>query len=123
MKHSFFLSTFFLAIFFMSSEYSSAAIYHIAASAVNKKNMAINCKEESRSTSLPAQQTPVSNQEEPIKKSHLSKTEELAHIHHFHKERVKRLKRHHKKYWILTKLLLILCHLLLLACAYIHLTH
>ena len=56
-------------------------------------------------------------------KAEAPKSEELAHIHHFHKERVKKIKRHHKKFWILSKLLLIICHLLLLFVAYMHVTH
>jgi len=56
-------------------------------------------------------------------KTEAPKSEELAHIHHFHKERVKKMKRHHEKFWFLSKLLLVICHLLLLFVAYLHVTH
>ncbi len=72
---------------------------------------------------IPQPVVPVTKTEEHAKKPHILKTDELAHIHHFHKERVRKLKRHHKKYWILSKLVLVLCQLVLLICAYLHLAH
>jgi hypothetical protein len=72
---------------------------------------------------LPLSHIPAAKPTEPVKESHGTKLEEVAHIHHFHKERVKKLKRHHEKFWILSKILLILCHLLLLVVAYLHVTH
>jgi hypothetical protein len=56
-------------------------------------------------------------------KIHLLKIEELAKIHRFHKERVKKIKRHHHKYWTLAKAILVVCHLALLISAFLHLTH
>ena len=56
-------------------------------------------------------------------KAHGPKLEEVPHIHHFHKERVRRSKRHHKKFWALSKLLLLLCHVALLMMAYMHAAH
>ena len=56
-------------------------------------------------------------------KLHAPLMEELAHIHRFHKERVKKLRKHHRKCWLSAKLLLILCHLALLICGYLHATH
>lgn len=50
-------------------------------------------------------------------------SEELPHIHKFHKERVKKIKRHHSKFWLLSKLILVLCHLSILVIAYLHATH
>ena len=81
----------------------------------NASNFQTN--QETRGQALPA---PVKEKEE---KTTPPKIEELAHIHHFHKERVKKMKRHHKKFWLLSKLLLAICHLLILALAFIHLTH
>lgn len=51
------------------------------------------------------------------------KMEELPHIHHFHKERVRKVKRHHRKLWMIVKLIVILCHIGLLICGYLHATH
>ena len=49
--------------------------------------------------------------------------EELPHIHHFHKERVKKIKQHHTKFWMLSKVLVILCHISILVIAYLHAIH
>lgn len=49
--------------------------------------------------------------------------EELPHIHKFHKERVRKIGRHHPKCWFLSKVLLFVCHLLVLYLAYEHLSH
>jgi hypothetical protein len=49
--------------------------------------------------------------------------EELPHIHRYHKERVRKLRTHQGKCWILFKALVVLCHLSLLWIAYMHLTH
>lgn len=56
-------------------------------------------------------------------KAHSAKVEELPHIHHFHKERLKKIKRHHQKCWTLSKVLLVLCHIAILLMAYSHVTH
>ena len=56
----------------------------------------------------------------PEEKSHAPKLEELPHIHHFHKERVKKIKRHHKKYWTLSMLILVICHIAILTMSYMH---
>ena len=49
--------------------------------------------------------------------------EELPHIHRYHKERVKKLRAHHGKFWFLSKAIVVVCHLSLLWIAYMHLTH
>lgn len=59
----------------------------------------------------------------PHGKAHVPHMEELPHIHKFHKERVKKLKKHHNKYWLLTQVLLALCHLSILIIGYLHATH
>jgi hypothetical protein len=59
----------------------------------------------------------------PVHKMHLPVMEELPKVHRFHKERVKKLKKHHKKCWISAKLLLVVCHVALLVCAFMHATH
>jgi hypothetical protein len=123
MKRNSSFSIFFLAIFLMSSFKSMGSTFSGSSSVDKAKVKAIIINEKSTMNDLPKPTEPVSKPEEPVKKPHLMKTEELAHIHHFHKERVKKLKRHHKKCWILSKILLILCHLALMVCAYLHLTH
>ena len=49
--------------------------------------------------------------------------EELPHIHRFHKERVKKIKQHHTKFWLLSKVLVVLCHISILVIAYLHAIH
>ncbi len=59
----------------------------------------------------------------PSHKMHVPVMEELAKIHRFHRERLKRIRKHEAKCWLSAKLLLIICHLVLLICAYLHATH
>jgi hypothetical protein len=54
--------------------------------------------------------------------AHGTSMDETPHIHHFHKNRVKKLKRH-SHYWFLSKVLLVISHLLLLFLAYQHAVH
>jgi hypothetical protein len=49
--------------------------------------------------------------------------EELPHVHKFHKERVKKIKKHHSKFWLLSKIILVLCHLSILVIAFLHAIH
>ena len=58
----------------------------------------------------------------PEEKGHTPKLDELPHIHHFHKERVKKVKRHHKKVWTISMLILVLCHISILIMAFMHVT-
>ena len=59
----------------------------------------------------------------PHGKMYTPHMDELAHIHKFHKERLKKMRKHQEKYWLLSKILLILCHLSVLFIAYMHATH
>ena len=56
----------------------------------------------------------------PLKAPHM---EEIPHIHRFHKERVKKIRQHHTKFWFLSQFIVVLCHLSMLFIAYLHLTH
>lgn len=49
--------------------------------------------------------------------------DELAHIHHFHKERLKKMKRHYRKSVLMSKLLLVLVHAAILFVSYLHVVH
>lgn len=66
---------------------------------------------------------PDSHSKVPHGKAHAPQMEELPHIHKFHKERVKRIKKHHSKYWLLSQVILALCHLSILVIGYLHATH
>jgi hypothetical protein len=117
-----FISTFFLAMISMT--------YFSASASTNKSSSVTvsDTKEKgSASASMPMPQIPVTRTVPPVspeEKAHSPKIEELPHIHHFHKERVKKVKRHHKKFWALCMLLLLLCHISILVMAYMHvITH
>ena len=127
MKRFILISIFLLAMMFKASYTVSAHISKSSAVTVN----------DSKETDNKTSSAPVSSAKtipllptaktlpplHPEEKSHMPKLEELPHIHHFHKERVKKIKRHHKKCWTLSMLLLVLCHIALLAMAYLHVTH
>jgi len=124
MKHNSSFSFLIPGILLLSVSISYAGNFKAASS--DSKTKIVNLSTigaESEIIDLPQPAVPVTRQEEPVKKPQMQKTEELAHIHEFHKERVKKLKRHHKKFWILSKILLLISHLLLLVCAYMHLVH
>jgi hypothetical protein len=59
----------------------------------------------------------------PHGKAHTPHSEELPHIHKFHKERVKKIKKHHSKLWFLSQGLLFLCHAAVLYISYLHVIH
>jgi anti-sigma28 factor (negative regulator of flagellin synthesis) len=56
----------------------------------------------------------------PHGKAHAPHSEELPHIHRFHKERVKKIKKHHGKCWFLSQVLLFICHAAILYISYLH---
>jgi hypothetical protein len=49
--------------------------------------------------------------------------DELPHIHRFHKQRLEKLTVHHGKVWLLTQVLIVLCHFSILVIGYLHATH
>lgn len=53
----------------------------------------------------------------------LERINELGKIHRFHKERMKKENRNFEKYWLIIKILIIICHISLLVHAFMHLTH
>ncbi len=61
----------------------------------------------------------------PVEKhhSHVPTMDETPHIHHYHKERVKKNKKHHTKIWYLSMFLIAVCQVSLLIIAYLHVTH
>jgi hypothetical protein len=74
---------------------------------------------------MPAEGLPASK-ETPVehgKGSHPPAIDETPHIHHFHKHRVKKLIRHHGKCWFISQALVIICQLVLLYMAYMHVVH
>lgn len=62
---------------------------------------------------------------QPVEKAHspVPSWDELAHIHHFHKHRLKKMKQHYRKTLFLSKLFLLICHAAVLFISYLHVTH
>jgi len=74
----------------------------------------------------PGKQAPASQDDHhkaPHGKSHAPHSEELPHIHKFHKERVKKITKHHGKCWFLSQALLLICHVAVLYISYLHVVH
>lgn len=55
--------------------------------------------------------------------SNVPSWDELAHIHHFHHNRMKKIRRHFSKYVFLSRLFLFICHAAILIVSYLHVTH
>ena len=126
MTRYFFISIFLLALFAISANNTYANSNKHNRTTVN----ANNTKEQNEQKALPVQAAAPKNstrattpEEAPENKAHGPKLDEVPHIHYFHKERVKRSKRHHKKIWTISKILLLLCHVALLVMAYSHAAH
>jgi len=120
------ISSFFLAMFSFASFTASASNKKSSTVTVNDSKETGNSNNSvpvSASNSVP--NAPVTKTVPPVhpeEKGHTPKIDELPHIHHFHKERVKKVKRHHKKVWTISMLLLVLCHISILIMAYMHVT-
>ena len=124
MRHISSFSILLLVLFLMNLNTVSAHVQNVKATVVNiSKEKKMFAEGGIKIPDMSQTAIPVTQPEEHSKKPHVLKMDELAHIHHFHKERVKKLKRHHKKCWVLSKLILILCHLVLLVCAFMHFAH
>ena len=66
---------------------------------------------------------PAPESKESHGKIHAPQMDEVAHIHKFHKERVKKVKKHHGKLWLLSQIILFICHVSVLVIAFLHVTH
>ena len=119
------ISIVFLVSFSLGSNHASAKRQREAIVVENLQNDLRHAG--AKETSAPVKNQPVfpaskpeSQHGKPVKAPHL---EELPHIHRYHKERVKKLRQHHGKFWFLGQLLVVLCHLSLLLISYLHLVH
>jgi hypothetical protein len=106
----YFICTFFLVLFMsVQSKASNSMPGH-------------NHSEIKQAAEMPLNQAPPQSVPEmPEEKGHGHHTsmDETPHIHHFHKHRVKKLKKH-KHYWVAGKLFLAMIQLVLLFMAYMH---
>ena len=114
----------FLVIFLLSSQAGFSTVKSSAVAAASQVSSGLmHTATDPVATDMALPIMPATKPEKHAEKPHNPKLEEVAHIHHFHKERVKKMKRHHKKTWALSKLILVVCHIALLVMAYMHLTH
>jgi hypothetical protein len=119
-----FFSIFFLAAATLSSNKSFAGTHAATAITVSDSKEAVTDIPAPSKETIPAlPAVPATKQQNHGGKVQAPKMEELPHIHHFHKERVRRVKKHHSKVWMMVKLIVILCHVGLLICGYLHATH
>ena len=108
-------------IIFLIIDNRSAAAYHGESSATNHPGQTMQVEQHDNGGSSPV--FPLDAPSVPHGKMHTPQLEELPHIHKFHKERVKKMRKHHGKCWILSQLIIVLCHLSILLIGYLHLTH
>ena len=121
-RYSFF-SIIFLVIFSLAS-HSGLANGHTALPVSEnnaKKAEGATSADKSMAKKMPV--FPAPKPEAPHGKAHAPVMEELPHIHHYHKERVKKIKKHHTKCWIVSQVIVIVCQLSLLVIAYLHVIH
>ncbi|HUR66919.1 MAG TPA: hypothetical protein VMZ03_11285 [Chitinophagaceae bacterium] len=104
-------------------------LFSLAAKAnTNSKDNSETQSVKTEKSSEPAQgkHSPLTQEEHskvPHGKTHTPHSEELPHIHKFHKDRVKKIKKHHSKYWLLSQAILFLCHAAILYISYLHAAH
>jgi hypothetical protein len=119
------LSRIFITVIFIMVSFSILAAGHTAkteSEPANKEMKAVAVIDYSE----PGNKMPVSadtHSNQSPAKAHAPQLEELPHIHKFHKERVKKIRKHHGKYWLLSQVLIVICHLSILLIAYLHATH
>ncbi len=77
------------------------------------------------STDTPIKAAPVHHEKShsAAGKPHAPSMDETPHILRFHKERVKKIKKHHSKCWMISMAVVVLCQLALLVIGYLHATH
>jgi hypothetical protein len=110
----------FLLISFAAAANSNAAEKETSTSKAVKTTTAASDHPE---TGNKATALPDAHSKAPHGKVNPPHMEELPHIHKFHKERVKKIKKHHSKYWLLSQVIIVLCHISILVIGYLHATH
>lgn len=122
MRQYFIQTALILAIIFASTTNSSATSDNTG----NANSSEQTSKGVDHDMPVKSGQMPVSAKSHlPVEKSHsqVPTWDELAHIHHFHHDRLKKIKRHFKKSVFLSRLLLFICHAAVLYISFLHLTH
>lgn len=96
-----------------------------ASSEKAKMNFTVDINQEAPAEPVPEGPSgfPQTGQKPLAHKIHLQRIDELGKIHRFHKERVKKVRKHRGKYWMAVLIIIVSCHLALLVHAFLHLTH
>ena len=126
MTKYFICSILFLALFTGMSTTSSAGLGTITSATVSDQNSWQQNVPGKSGAEAPVKEVPMNaGQHTPVEKGHghTPAIDETPHIHHYHKNRVKKLKRHHSKAWFLGQLLVVTCNLALFLMAYLHAAH
>ncbi len=126
MTKYFICSIIFLALFTGMSTTSSASRTNVISATVSDQKNSSQIEPVKNRAEVPVKGIPVNaGSHAPVEKGHghTPAIDETPHIHHYHKNRVKKLKRHHGKAWFLGQALVIFCNLVLLLIAYLHAAH
>ncbi len=122
MTHPFFLTSFFLVCFFATAASASPA-KNVIETATATATVVATVESSTPLNHLPVKLPGLMGTRPSHHKMHVPVMEELAKVHRFHKGRVKKARRFGSQYWVSLKLLLVICHIALLVCAYLHVTH
>jgi hypothetical protein len=114
------ITTILISIFLFSIEPGNAATRKVN---INHSDVTAVANASAGDHELPAPSSKHSQPIAPHKKATGPSMEELPHIHRFHKERVKKIRRYYNKFWALAKFIVVLCHIGLLILGYLHATH
>ena len=126
MTKYFICSILILALFTGMSTTSSAGLGTITSATVSDQKSGQQPDPVKNGAESPVKEVPMNaGPHAPVEKGHghAPAVDETPHIHHYHRNRVKKLKRHHSKAWFLSQLLIVTCNLVLLLMAYMHMVH
>lgn len=126
MTKYFICSILFLALFTGMSTTSSAGVGTHSSAIVNDQNNGQQNAPVKSGAEVPVKEVPMNaGPHAPVEKGHghAPAIDETPHIHHYHRNRVKKMKRHHSKAWFLGQLLVVTSNLVLFLMAYLHAAH
>lgn len=115
-----FITIIFISTLFLSTEPVNGSTRKSGMTQIEK---AVSSQASTGDHELPVSNSAHSQPMAPHKKVAGPSMEELPHIHRFHKERVKKVTKHPNRFWVVAKLILVLCHVGLLIMGYLHATH
>ena len=111
------------SILFLMISFAATANNHAAEIAIETNNDVKSLMSSTHATGDSKTSAAADHSNAPHSKATPPHMEELPHIHKFHKNRVKKIKKHHTKFWFASQLIIVLCHISILVIAYLHATH